>query len=219
MPRPRLSQAGIAVPRRRSLRLSIRRHPYVRLALNGSFSALWAGQVISLFGDRVNQIALGAFVFELTDSPFAVALTFFMATVPNLLFSPIAGAFVDRWDQKQVLVVSDILRAALVLLVPVAVLINVWLAYPLVFLITTVSIFFRPARVAILPRLVAEEGPALRQRRDVGGRDLGRRHQLPDRRPVRGVPGGIAADRLLVRRGHLPRVRRAPGGDRPCRRW
>ena len=147
-------QAGIAVPRRRGLLVSIRRHPYVRLALNGSFSALWAGQVISLFGDRVNQIALGAFVYELTDSPFAVALTFFMATVPNLLFSPIAGAFVDRWDQKQVLVVSDILRAALVLLVPVAVLTNIWLAYPLVFLITTVSIFFRPARVAILPRLV-----------------------------------------------------------------
>ena len=63
----------------------------------------------------------------------------------------------DRWDQKQVLVVSDILRAALVLLIPVAVLINVWLAYPLVFLITTVSIFFRPARVTILPRLVPDQ--------------------------------------------------------------
>ncbi len=149
---------GIAIPRprprRRALAPRVRRHPYVRLALNGSFSALWVGQVISLFGDRVNQIALGAFVYELTDSPFAVALTFFMGTIPNLVFSPIAGAYVDRWDKKQVLVVSDILRAALTLLVPVAVLINVWLAYPLVFLITTVSIFFRPARVAILPRLV-----------------------------------------------------------------
>ena len=36
----------------------VRRHPYVRLALNGSFSALWTGQLISLFGDRVHQIAL-----------------------------------------------------------------------------------------------------------------------------------------------------------------
>ena len=152
--------AGSALPRvrarRRPLLGRIRRHPYVRLSLNASFSALWVGQVISLFGDRVNQIALGAFVYEVTDSPLAVALTFFVGTIPNLLFSPLAGAFVDRWDQKQVLVVSDILRAAFVLLVPVAVLINVWLAYPLVFLITTVSIFFRPARVAVLPRLVAE---------------------------------------------------------------
>jgi len=116
------------------------------------------GPVISLFGDKVNQLALGAFVFKVTgENAFALALTFLAATIPNLLFSPIAGVFVDRWDKKQVLVVSDILRAALTLLVPVAVLINVWLAYPLVFLITTVSIFFRPARVAILPRIVPEE--------------------------------------------------------------
>ena len=142
---------------RPALRDRVREHPYVRLALNGSFSALWVGQVISLFGDRVNQLALAAFVYEVTNSAFALALTFLVATLPNLVFSPIAGTFVDRWDKKQVLVVSDILRAALVLLVPVAVLIDVWLAYPLVFLITTVSIFFRPARIAILPRIVPEE--------------------------------------------------------------
>ena len=134
-----------------------RDHPYVHLALNGTFSALWVGQVISLFGDRVNQIAISVFVFEITQSPIALALTFLVGTIPNLLFSPVAGAFVDRWDQKQVMVVSDILRAAFVLLIPVAVLINVWLAYPLVFATTTVSIFFRPARSAVLPRIVDED--------------------------------------------------------------
>jgi len=134
-----------------------RNHPYVHLALNSTFSALWVGQLISLFGDRVNQIALSAFVYEVTNSPFALALTFLVGTIPNLLFSPVAGAFVDRWDQKQVLVASDILRAAFVLLIPVAVLINVWLAYPLVFATTTVSIFFRPARSAVLPRIVGED--------------------------------------------------------------
>jgi DHA3 family macrolide efflux protein-like MFS transporter len=139
---------------RRSALVRVRRHPYVRLALNGSFSALWVGQLISLFGDRVNQIALLFFVFEITKSPLQVALTFVASNLPNLLFSPVAGALVDRWDQKQVLVVSDILRASLVLLVPVAISINVWLAYPIVFLITTVSLFFRPARVSILPRIV-----------------------------------------------------------------
>ncbi len=149
---------AIPLPRPRPAVLErARNHPYVRLALNGTFSALWVGQVISLFGDRVNQIALGAFVYEVTDSPLAVALTFLVGTVPNLLFSPFAGVYVDRWDQKLTLVVSDILRAALVLLIPVAVLINVWLAYPLVFLVTTVSIFFRPARQAVLPRIVTEE--------------------------------------------------------------
>jgi DHA3 family macrolide efflux protein-like MFS transporter len=135
-----------------------RRHPYVRLALNGSFSALWAGQLISLFGDRVHQIALAFLVLGLTNgSPIAVGAVFFAATLPNLLFSPIAGAFVDRWDQREVMVVSDLLRAALVLLIPIVAITNLLLVYPLAFLITTVSIFFRPARVAVLPRIVRDD--------------------------------------------------------------
>ena len=133
------------------------RHPYVRLALNPSFSALWAGQLISLFGDRIHQIALAFLVYYTTGSELAVALVFVAATLPNLLISPIAGTFVDRWEHQEVLVVSDLLRAATVLLVPIAAVTNIALVYPLIFLLTTISIFFRPARVAILPRLVRDD--------------------------------------------------------------
>jgi MFS family permease len=135
----------------------LRRHPYVRLALNGSFGALWSGQLISLFGDRVHQVAIAAIVFVVTDSPLAVAVVFIAATLPNLLFGPIAGTLVDRWDHREVLVVSDILRAAVVVVMPIAATANIWLVYPLVFVLTTISIFFRPARVAILPRLVRDD--------------------------------------------------------------
>jgi MFS family permease len=133
-----------------------RHNPYVRLALNGSFSAMWLGQLISLFGDRVNQIAIAFFVLGATNSPLAVALVFFSATLPNLILGPVAGTLVDRWDHKEVLVVSDLLRATIVLLVPVAAVTNVVLVYPLVFLVTTVSIFFRPARTAVVPRIVPQ---------------------------------------------------------------
>jgi MFS family permease len=135
----------------------VRRHPYVRLALNGSFSALWSGQLVSLFGDRVHQMALAATVLTFTGSALATAFVFVAATLPNLLFSPIAGTLVDRWDHREVLVVSDILRAATVLLIPIAATVNILLVYPLVFVVTTISIFFRPARVAILPRIVRED--------------------------------------------------------------
>ena len=135
----------------------VRRHPYVRLALDGSFSALWTGQLISALGDRIHQIALGFVVYNATNSVFAVAAVFLVATIPNLLFSPIAGAFVDRWDYREVMIVSDLLRAGIVLLIPLAAVTNLALAYPLVFLVTTVSIFFRPAKGAILPRIVQSE--------------------------------------------------------------
>ena len=135
----------------------VRRHPYVRLALDSSFSALWTGQLISLLGDRVHQVALAFLVLRATESPIAVGAVFLVATLPNLLFGPIAGTLVDRWDHREVMIVSDLLRAGVVLLIPIAAVTNLALVYPLVFLVTTISIFFRPAKGAILPRLVAPD--------------------------------------------------------------
>jgi DHA3 family macrolide efflux protein-like MFS transporter len=134
-----------------------RRNPYAQLAVNGTFSALWTGQVISLFGDRVHQVALAFLVLGATNSVLATAAVFIAATLPNLLFSPIAGTFVDRWDHREVMIVSDLLRAAIVLLIPIAAITNLILVYPLTFLLTTISIFFRPARIAALPRIVPED--------------------------------------------------------------
>jgi DHA3 family macrolide efflux protein-like MFS transporter len=147
--------SAAAVARRAAPR---RHHPYVRLALNGSFSALWVGQLISLLGDRIHQVALAFLVLGAThNSPSAVAFVFLAATLPNLLLGPVAGTFVDRWNHRDVMVVSDLLRAAVVLLIPVAAEVNLVLVYPLVFLVTTISIFFRPARTAIVPQIVARD--------------------------------------------------------------
>ena len=148
---------------------------------------------------------------------------FVAGSLPNLLFSPVAGALVDRWDQKQVLVVSDILRAALVLLVPVTISINVWLAYVIVFLITTVSIFFRPARIAILPRLVDDADLLPANSAMWVGETIADVVELPARRPVRAVPRQLGRPGVLVRRRDVPRVGRPArddgrAADRPPRR-
>jgi MFS family permease len=134
-----------------------RQHPFTRLALNGSFSALWVGQLISLFGDRIHQVAIAFLVYDATGSALAVAGVFLSATLPNLVLGPLAGTFVDRWDQREVMIVADLLRAAAVLLVPVAAGIDIALVYPLVFAVTSVSLFFRPARTAVVPRIVRDD--------------------------------------------------------------
>ncbi|MGI8928121.1 MAG: MFS transporter [Candidatus Limnocylindrales bacterium] len=135
----------------------VRQHPYIRLALDARFAAFWLAQTISLFGDRLHQVALGVLVYAITNSPLATGLVFLAATIPNIFFGPIAGTFVDRWEHKRVLIASDLIRAVLVLAIPFAATANVVLVYPLVFLITTVSLFFRPAKTAMLPRIVAED--------------------------------------------------------------
>lgn len=131
-----------------------REHPYVRLALDARFSAFWLGQTLSMFGDRLHQVALGVLVLSVTDSVLATALVFLTAMLPNLVVGPIAGTFVDRWDQKRVMVLSDAIRAALVFAIPAAASVDIVLVYPLVFVITAVSLFFRPAKAAVVPRIV-----------------------------------------------------------------
>jgi MFS family permease len=132
----------------------VRSHPYVRLARDARFSAFWLAGAISLFGDRLHQIALGVMVLAVTGSAMQTGLVFLAATLPNLILGPIAGTFVDRWDQKHVMIISDLLRAGLVITLPFVAEINIWLVYPVVFLVTTVSLFFRPAKAAIIPRIV-----------------------------------------------------------------
>ena len=134
-----------------------RRNPYGRLALNGPFATLWTGGLFSLFGDRVNQVVLGFFILRETGSFIAVSFVFFAATVPNLVFGSLAGTFVDRVNQKTVMIASDFLRAGLVFLLPIAALVSPILVYPLVFLVTSVSIFFRPARESVIPRIVPSD--------------------------------------------------------------
>lgn len=151
---------AIAIPLplpRPGLAERVREHPYVHLARDARFSSFWLAGSISLFGDRLHQIAIGVMVFELTGSALQTGLVFLAATLPNLLLGPIAGTFVDRWDQKRVLIVSDLIRAALVLPIPFVIELSVALVYVLVFIITSVSLFFRPAKAAILPRIVRRE--------------------------------------------------------------
>ena len=195
----------------------VRQHPYVRLALNGSFSALWSGQLISLFGDRLNQLALVAVVAISTGSALATGLVFFAATLPNLLLSPIAGTFVDRWDHKEVMVVSDILRGGIVLILPIAAVTNIVLVYPLIFLVTSISVFFRPARVAILPQIVPDEDLLSANSALWVAETIADVIGYPAGRPVR-VPARLRRpDRVLGRCRDVSRVGGADRHDRrPC---
>ena len=140
-----------------SLGQRLRQHPYVRLARDPRFSTFWLAGTISVFGDRLHQIALGVMVLKVTGSAMLTGFVFLAATLPNLVLGPIAGTFVDRWDQKHVMIVSDILRAGLVLSLPFVAEVSIWLVYPVVFVITSISLFFRPAKAAIIPRIVRRE--------------------------------------------------------------
>jgi len=78
--------------------------------LNGGMPAFlltWLGQVISLVGSGLTSFALGVWVFERTGSPTQYALIGLFAVLPRVIFSPVAGALVDRWDRRKVMILAD----------------------------------------------------------------------------------------------------------------
>lgn len=134
----------------------------LRVLKNGNFLALWIGQIISQFGDRLAQMALiGLYLkqtagISLSHSVPVMRNLFFFSTLPILLFSPLAGVYVDRWSRKKTLIATDLLRAGLILLIPLLAgyTDGMWSIYGVIFLVFTVTCFFSPAKSAIIPNLV-----------------------------------------------------------------
>ncbi len=125
-----------------------------------NFFLLWVGQIISQFGDRLNQMALIAIVYSRAPgSPFELAKFFSFTIIPSFFVSPIAGAFIDRWDKKRTMIACDILRGVIVFAIPLLFLdlTPTFPIYTAVFLIFAVSCFFLPARLAIIPDIVSKE--------------------------------------------------------------
>jgi len=131
-----------------------------KIIKNRNFFLLWIGQIVSQFGDRLNQMALIAFIFKRAPgSTFELAKLMALTIIPVFLIGPIAGIYVDRWDRRRTMFVCDLVRALLVCLIPLF-LINIKSLLPLyliVFLIFCISRFFVPAKMSIIPDLVAKE--------------------------------------------------------------
>ncbi|HEX2906207.1 MAG TPA: MFS transporter [Phototrophicaceae bacterium] len=124
------------------------------------FVLVWLGQLVSLVGSALTSFALGLWVYEQTHSVTHFALTLFFRTLPVILLSPIAGALVDRWDKRRVMIFSD-LGAAVASVVVAALLftgrLEVWHIYAAAALSAACGAFQVPAYQAASTLLVSKE--------------------------------------------------------------
>jgi len=81
------------------------------LRANRDFRLLWFGSVVSVLGSRASAIAYPLLVLALTGSPADAGLAGFAATIPYLLWQLPAGALVDRWNRKVIMIACDAGRA------------------------------------------------------------------------------------------------------------
>ena len=126
---------------------------------NLNFSYLWTGQLISTIGDALTSLAAGIFVYQITGSVLSVGLMLMASAAPTLVFGLVAGVVVDRYDRKMIMVVTCLIRAVLITLIPIVVNSGddiVWL-YVLVLASASVQQFFDPANDSVLPEIASDE--------------------------------------------------------------
>jgi MFS family permease len=122
-----------------------------------NFFLLWAAHTISILGDYVFFIAITFWVYAQTGSAAATGAVLISSTVPIPLFAPLAGALVDRWDRRRIMLVAESARALLFLALLVMFLMQprtLWPIYVVGFLQSALAAFFWPARSALLPQFI-----------------------------------------------------------------
>jgi MFS family permease len=127
---------------------------------NRDYLILLSGQAVSAFGSQASQLALPLLILAVTGSPAQAGIVGALRGLAYLLFGLPAGALVDRWERRRLMVLCDVVRALAFASIPLALLTGRLTAvqlYAVSFLEGTLSIFFGLAETAALPRVVPRE--------------------------------------------------------------
>ena len=127
------------------------------LWFNRDYMLLWSGQIVSNVGTQVSQLAFPLLILAITRSPALAGFAGALRALPYLIFSLPAGALIDRWDRKRMMILCDIGRALSMASIPIAYALGELTVVQL-FIVSaiegTLFVFFNIAEAACLPRVV-----------------------------------------------------------------
>jgi DHA3 family macrolide efflux protein-like MFS transporter len=124
------------------------------------FFVVWTGQAFSLLGSQLVQFALVWWLTETTGSATILAIASMVALLPQVFLGPLAGALVDRWNRRSVMMVADgMIALAVVLLAALYALdaVQVWHVCLLILMRSAGGAFHWPAMQASTTLMVPEK--------------------------------------------------------------
>jgi len=135
---------------------------FARVLRRRDFRYLWAAQCGSQLAQNFIQFALLVVVYDLTGLTTAVAAVAVAFTFPGVLLSAPAGVYADRHDKRTLMMLTNLLRAGLLVLIPLSQLApflqhQAWPLLVITFLFSSVGQVFAPAEAASIPSLVSRE--------------------------------------------------------------
>jgi MFS family permease len=125
---------------------------------NRNYRLLWFSHFAGTLANELFSISIVVLVFASTGSTLQTTGVLVARHLPPLLLGPVAGSLVDRLPRRMVLAVAQLVRAAIVALALLPALSEqVWLGFALVFVLTLAEIVQKPAMLATLPTIVAQD--------------------------------------------------------------
>ncbi|MFD9496035.1 MFS transporter [Streptomyces sp. NPDC060005] len=133
--------------------------------LGSSFNKVWVAAIASSWGDGVQMAALPLLAIQLTTDPLLIGAVGAIGTLPWFLLGLPAGALVDRWDRRKVMLRADLVRFTILTLLTLAVLTdhaNITLLIAAGFALGCGDIFFDISAQAVLPVVVTGDQALIR---------------------------------------------------------
>ncbi len=116
------------------------------------FRAVWAAAVVSGFGDRVATIAMYLLIYKMTGRAVNLGLLVAAQIVPAIVLGPLSGLVLDRYNRKNLMVMSDLLGALVAATLPLAA--TPGQVYILAAMLSAGRQFTGPARLALMPDIL-----------------------------------------------------------------
>ena len=124
------------------------------------FSLVWLGQFVSIIGSSMTRFGLTIWAWEVTGKATALALVGFFSLVPMLVLSPFAGAVVDRWNRKKIMILGDLaagLSTIFLLVLFTLGKMEIWQIYIVAVIIGAGEAFQRPAYMAAISTMIPKK--------------------------------------------------------------
>ncbi|KUG10635.1 MULTISPECIES: MFS transporter [Weeksellaceae] len=124
---------------------------------NSTFARLYFAQIASLFGDAFTWLGLALLTYEISPGNAAAILAsaLTLRVTAYIIFSPFAGVVSEKFKRKNILLITQLARMAIVSLLPFVT--AEWQLYGLIFSLNVFAAFFTPTYRAIIPQIVEKE--------------------------------------------------------------
>ena len=124
------------------------------------FSLVWLGQFVSIIGSSMTRFGLTIWAWEATGRATALALVGLFSLIPMLVLSPIAGAVVDRWSRKKIMILGDLVAGVSTVFLLILYLLGkmeIWHIYLVAVVIGSGEAFQRPAYMAAISTMIPKK--------------------------------------------------------------